>query len=118
MRAAASLVMRGRQAVRDPTRCLSPWGAPFTLTSGSGMLGSTGVEMGCILGFQMWGVPSTAGPHLVPTGYWDLKDRRKSIDSSCRASLDSSPDGLKWMWIVKGREALHWGRGTEDSIVV
>ena len=56
------------EAVRDPKSCFSPWGAPFTLTSGGRMLGSTGREVGSILGFWMRGSSSTTGLHLVHTG--------------------------------------------------
>lgn len=66
-------------------------GAPFTLTRGSKMLGSTGVGKASILGFQMLGVPSTAGPHRAP---------------------DGSSDCLKLTWIGKGRE-VPWA-GTKD----
>lgn len=58
-------------------------GAPFTLTSGSKMLGSTGVRKAGILGFQMLGVPSTAGSHWAPGGCpVDLEVLGEKRDSS------------------------------------
>lgn len=77
MHFAASFILRDCQAVRHPTPVLVPGrggggGAPFTPTSGSRMLGSTGVEMGGILGFCVLGACSTAGPHLAPAAAWSM----------------------------------------------
>lgn len=64
-RCVAAFVVRGGWAVRHPTACLRLRGARFALTSGSRMSGTTGVETGDRRGFQMLGVPSTAGPPVV-----------------------------------------------------
>ena len=75
----ASFVVRGGRAERHPTPCLGLWGAPFALTSGSRMLRNTGVEKGGRLGFQMLGVPSTAGPRVAPV---DLKAQGEMYECS------------------------------------
>lgn len=91
MHFAASFVVTGGQTVSYPTPCLGPgpWAgcesveASFPLTSGSKLLGSTGVGKASILGFQMLGVSSTAGPHRAPENcVVDLEVQEEKRDSS------------------------------------